>query len=311
MRMNLAKASAYSEQIISDIRERLSRELEAKDIAVVTVGSFARKEASQQSDLDFFILVEEPDEVRDGYVKDIIEKALKENNVRNPSEGGAFNSVQRHTDLTSNLGGFDDDGESLTRRLLFLLESDWLYNEELFNRLFNELVDVYVKDKITDHQICRFLLNDLVRYYRTICVDFEYKTSERGKSWGDRNIKLLFSRKLMYFGGVLAVAETAQHAYKEKRRVLIDSLRQTPVERLRTICGDHSSKILDLYDAFIHKMSDERFRGMLQGTTIDRKTHSDEFRFMKNTGHHFSWELARLLKDAYDSAHPIHHALLF
>jgi len=45
----------------------------------------------------------------------------------------------------------------------------------------------------------RFLLHDLIRYYRTICVDFEYKTYENGKPWGDRNIKIQFSRKFLYF----------------------------------------------------------------------------------------------------------------
>lgn len=115
----------------------------------------------------------------------------------------------------------------------------------------------------------------------------------------------------MYFSGVLAVAETAQHTYKEKRRVLIDMLRKTPITRLELICGDHANRALDSYDAFIESMGEESFRSMLQRTTIDRNSHSDEFRLMKNKGHHFSWELARLLKDTYDSSHPIHHALLF
>lgn len=194
MRENLEKASDYSDGLIRNIRERLSSNLADRTVSVVTVGSFARREASNQSDLDFFVLVKDFDENRDGSIRDVVEKVLEENGVRNPSQGGAFNAVQRHEDLTSNLGGFDDDGESLTRRLLFLLESEWLYNEDLFFELFTALVDVYVKSKITDHQICRFLLNDLVRYYRTICVDFEYK-HQRAASLGEIEISSCCSQE--------------------------------------------------------------------------------------------------------------------
>jgi len=47
-------------------------------------------------------------------------------------------------------------------------------------------------------RVPRFLLNDLVRYWRTMAVDFAAKRREReGAGWGLRNFKLRMSRKLI------------------------------------------------------------------------------------------------------------------
>jgi hypothetical protein len=101
---------------------------------------------------------------------------------------GAFNShVEYCVDMAKNIGGFEDTTEKLTRRLLFMLEGDCLFNRPVFDTTFDNLLQQYVRETITEHQLCRFLLNDLIRYYRTICVDFEYRTYENGKPWGDRS----------------------------------------------------------------------------------------------------------------------------
>lgn len=82
-----------------------------------------------------------------------------------------------------------------------------------------------------------FFLNDLIRYYRTICVDFEYKTFEANKPWGIRNIKLIFSRKLIYFSGVLIAAEMYQRSAQQKKKIVKELISLSPVERLRKACG--------------------------------------------------------------------------
>jgi hypothetical protein len=138
---------------------------------------------------------------------------------RPPSTNGAFADVEDLPTILSNIGGNDDHNAKITRRVLFLLEGDWLNNRPFFQECRQQLLGRYIRDTITSHQLALFLLNDIIRYYRTVCVDFEFKTIEHDKPWGTRNIKLVFSRKLLYFSGVLVVAETMQRSYKEKVRI--------------------------------------------------------------------------------------------
>lgn len=305
----ICKAKSYSQELIEAIRLRLSSELNSSSLCVITVGSFARREASEQSDIDFFILTDGSVDGQNELKK--LGEIIAEFGIRMPAVSGVFNGISLLNDVTCNVGGQSDDNESLTRRLLILLEGEWLYNEKLFNKLFDDLLQIYVKDTITQHQLCRFLLNDLIRYYRTIGVDFENKTTVGGKPWGDRNIKLMYSRKLLYFSGIIVVAETVEHTAQEKREILKKYLRKTPIDRVLDICGSRSEKVLEMYDEFTRQMALPETREILKMTTSDRQLHTDEFRYFKNRGHHFSIEISRLLSEMFESSHPIHMALKF
>ncbi len=307
----IEEAKNYTDAKIHLLRSRLPAIMKSDCVSVVAVGSFGRKEASALSDLDFFFIKDREDYSPDDEVQ-AFRGLFEELGIKTPSKDGAFNSeIELCSEMSRNVGGFEDKSEKLTRRLLFLLEGDWLYNEELFNKALDQLIRHYVRETITEHQLCRFLLNDLIRYYRTICVDFECKTYEHGKPWGDRNIKLQFSRKLLYFSGILVVAETAQQNWQAKREILKTYLRLTPLERLKRICGIQAEKALDIYDDFLRQLSSSDVRAMLTATTEDRNKQSPEFKTLKNKGHQFTSELSRLLTATYDVSHPVHTAIRF
>jgi len=236
--------------------------------------------------------------------------AIKKFCIKAPSAGGAFNSVTDISDVLSNIGGNDDTNANFTRRILYLVESKCLCGDILYRDTIDKLLFRYVNDDITEHQLALFFLNDVVRLYRTMCVDFENKIFDGGKAWGIRNIKLTFSRKMLYFGGVLIAAETAQKTPMQKRKAMAELINLSPLERIEKIFDGSEKKALSYYSSFLSALDDEKFRKVIEDTDQRRSKHSEEFRALKNDGHHFSLELLSLLRNHYSEYHPIHRCLI-
>ena len=83
----------------------------------------------------------------------------------------------------------------------------------------------------------------------------------------------------------------------------------TPIRRIERICGQQADKALDSYGDFLRKLGDHEIREMLKNVKPG-PDQPEQFRLLKNDGHHFSWMLSKLLKDTYDLSHPIHNALV-
>jgi hypothetical protein len=306
-------ARQYSDEQLVKLRGILHTAGSA-NFAIVVGGSLARGEASEQSDIDYFLFGDDERAVNNAKAL-LAEKYTEIKNVigYDPSADGAFGDDASETleQLTSNIGGNDDKNQKITRRILFLLEGTWLTSSESFSKYRNAVLNRYVSTSMRDEQLCRFLLNDIIRYYRTICVDFEFKTAEGGKAWGIRYIKLRFSRKLLYFSGLIAVAETANLPADKKLKKLEDLLNMTPIDRIQHACGTRADKALSLYDYFLSQVSDKDVRNRLKEVTNDPNTHSEEFTSLRKVGHDFSDALADLLKTTYCDNHPIHQAIIF
>ncbi len=306
---NITESIGFSEQKLSE----LARELNTQNLfgsSIVVNGSYARKEACSHSDLDYFILV--PKAVSEINAKRVVKdtKQLVKRIVGNlPSSHTIFGDYRISGTLATNIGGPNDTNDTITQRILFLTEGRCLGKTPPFTEQRNLLIDRYIQRNITEHQLCLFLLNDFIRYWRTLCVDFENKTFEQGKGWALRNIKLSFSRKLLYFSGILIVAETYQRTYLQKKEIAKKLMNLSPAERLFSVCGNHSEKALELYDNFLLAMKDDKFRSKLDSMS-SAKRKDEDFRRLKNDAHYFTLQLMSALKATYPEAHPIHRALI-
>lgn len=311
MHKEILQCISFTEKRLKTLRQELGNALSNKSYAVVTGGSYARREASEQSDLDWFIICDSAEAKKQGErdlkkISGLVKKVVN----ADPAEDGAFGRIETIGEMIKNIGGKNDGNFKITRRILLLLEGEWLYDQSRFMDYRSQILGRYIRPTISDHQFCRFLLNDLIRYYRTICVDFEHKTTEAGKEWGIRNLKLVFSRKLLYFSGVLVAAESWQHSFATKDQKIKHLLALSPIGRIHEVCGARAEPALNAYGVFLGKMADPSIRAMAKKVTEIKDEHPEEFRLFKNEGHHFSWMLTKLLKDTYDTSHPIHNALI-
>jgi predicted nucleotidyltransferase len=308
----IAEARQYSDETLTAVRKLLAAKSLGSNVCVVATGSFGRREASGESDVDFFVLHDDSvtSAAAEALVADLA-TAIQSVVPKPPSEDGAFSAAEPIDVMLNNIGGEKDANRKMTRRVLLLLEGTHLYHPELFEAFQRRTLERYVRPVISPAALARFLLNDIIRYYRTMCVDFEYKTTEVGKSWGVRNLKLMYSRKMLYFGGVVAIAESAHRTCDQKLEVLSTLFRLTPIERIQTLFGDQARECLRMYDAFLAALGDEAFRREVETVTANRNTHTDNFKRVKADATQFSLALHRLLASRYPISHPIHDALVF
>ena len=306
------RSSRYSECKLDELRDRLSR-LPLGDAAVLVCGSYARREASRHSDIDFFVIPRDTD--GDQPPIEEIRSEIRKIVPNEPSKDGVFSEEVNREEILGNIGGDKDDNQNITRRILLLLEGEWLFNEEEFKCFRREILEKYIQESMTDHQLALFLLNDVIRYYRTVAVDYEFKTSdnENSKPWAIRNIKLVFSRKLLYASGLFSIAMTADRARDEKIGIL-ESLFELPVmERMIHICGDTKMEsVLESYNRFLDLLEDSGRRRHLDTLEKSESGRKDPcFRHIKNEGHHFTRELLKVFESTFDSTHPIRRAVVF
>jgi predicted nucleotidyltransferase len=310
---NIEEARVFSEGMLGNLRDKLSKVVPEGEL-VITCGSYARREASRSSDLDFYSVTTDGNWSGEAGWQEEITKLVNQEVGKLPSTQGAFATNIPKKELLENYGGSNDSNETITRRMLYLLEGEYLTNEAEFKAIRRQIIERYVKNTPSDHQIAFYFLNDVVRYWRTMAVDYADKTygARNPKPWAIRNIKLVFSRKLIYASGLFSIALTADRTLERKIEILDDLFSRTPIERIKYVCGQEASKrLFELYDVFLGHMSDPVTRDQLDKLDQRDRFKNKWFRDIKNEGHYFSRELMSLLQKTFHASHPIHMAVVF
>jgi hypothetical protein len=209
------------ERTIEGLRDRSNRLQELQhshDVAVVLMGSWGRAEVTAGSDDDFMVLVHGGD----GESVEPSVEAVAEILNHPPGSQRIFGVPVFSERLVEDIGLDRDDNKNLTRRMLLMLESTAVTGKDPYELVRGELLDRYLDESVKPYRPPRFLLNDVVRYWRTICVDFAGKEREGPEKWGLRNAKLRTSRKILFAGGapsclaVLSVQRGADEAIPQR-----------------------------------------------------------------------------------------------
>ncbi|MGD9736421.1 MAG: hypothetical protein AB7V58_12585 [Solirubrobacterales bacterium] len=283
---------------LAERSERLVGLRHDQDASVVLMGSWGRGEVTKSSDDDFMLLVHGAERDASDVEPSIddIAKVLKSE----PGAQGIFGVPAFSERLVQDIGLDEDDNNNFTRRLLLMLESVPVTGADAYRAVRTEVLDRYLDESIKAYRPPRFFLNDIVRYWRTICVDFAGKEHEGPKKWGLRNAKLRTSRKILFAGGLLPILECFRFDLPDIRGYLERQLDLLPTDRIAESFLVHSAiepgaRTFGAYDEFVGLMDDQEFREELSNVVRDNCGASAAFADVQRLGHELQDGLLALL----------------
>jgi predicted nucleotidyltransferase len=259
---------------LTELRELLSNAAGRADgkACIYVTGSYGRGEASQFSDLDAFIVGRETggrraltrlDEI---CIKADLILSSRQLKIKEFDGDGKYLVHYSSEQLTTSIGKPTDDADNtLSARLLMLLESKPIIGDDVYNEAISDIISAYWRD-YEDHKpdfIPAYLGNDILRLWRTFCVNYEARseTSPPEKKYKRRvkNFKLKFSRMLTCYSALLEMLGAHRTLGTLSPDDAIGIVQRSPTGRLEYLLQDriHASAhdglkaLLDLYNRFL------------------------------------------------------------
>src|ERR1700678_2383889 len=277
----------------SDINERIEKAVDGltySDAGLVIFGSLARREWTSGSDVDWTLLVDGQADPEHLGVSQRVALSLEKEGFDPPGTSGIFGNMTFSHDLIQKIGGRDDTNENTTRRVLLIQESKAFGKTGAYDRVLKHIFSRYLKDDrglrfgSQPFKVPRILLNDIVRYWRTVTVDFvDKQRGHAGLGWGLRNAKLRMSRKLIFATGmlscfscqILSSANVREDLSRSQSTIAMEEhlrkfVQQTPLEILarflveKNIKNETSEKLFSSYNAFLSLLDDPNKREHLK-----------------------------------------------
>ena len=316
------KATEPRQSLLSSICDNDNVALPANSV-VVCFGSLARGEWTSGSDVDWTLLIDGMSDPDHFLAVQRIAKALEEAGMRKPGSTGTFGQLTSSHELIHHVGGAGDTNQNLTRRMLLLLESAGFPDSVILDRVILAVLDRYIVCDpavsalgTPEWRVPRFLLNDVVRYWRTIAVDYATKKWQQpGQGWALRNIKLRMSRKLLFTKGMLLCfyCENGDHegiepadggsVLKGIARRCFELARMSPMDLLCRALHEHGDlaaarKVIGAYDEFLSTLDDADKRAELKELDASTAVTNSLFLKMRDLSHEYSEGLEELFFDS-------------
>lgn len=236
---------------LAELQGRLTtaEQIEAGKACIYETGSFAREEANVHSDLDLFIVGR--GSIVNGRVqralKRLDETCMKADLIREtrglgiPEFSGDGEYLTHYTvaELVRALGTpADDANNTFTARLLLVLESRPLIGPDVYREAIEETIAAYWRD-FAGHETNfapAFLANDILRLWRTFCVNYEARTLREPELQKAKrklkNYKLKHSRLLTCYSALLYLLAVWNRKKTVTPSDAFEMVQMTPTQRL-------------------------------------------------------------------------------
>lgn len=279
----LTQGWTFSRRRLSVLRSLLdAAQLPEEILCIGIAGSLARMEATTESDCDLVVILRDGIDDNSPAAEMAFRRvwdALAPLNLERPATGGIYAGPVARQKLfdPATLGRVSEDPRAFGFRITFLLELQPVYCDTAFHQTAALIVDRYASHyvELDESKQWTYLLNDLVRYFKSLCQTYLFAELHDDRLWRSRNLKARHSRLLIYVGLLFLLGE-ASRVTKDKRRWLLSRLTWTPLERLAHLYGiyqdPHFSIIAHGMNQFVEAMGTPGFRDRLADTqyTLNR-----------------------------------------
>lgn len=305
----LVESWQFTQRKLQQLRAALAAVVDPQIVrTVAAAGSLGRMEASAASDADLIVILADgvdPDSAVSRAAYESIFSVCPDLQLEQPNPKGVFGTPCRLGQLCGDrVGKADEPLRDFGKRLLLLLETQPIFGDEAYDEVISSVVAQYATNYVASDpkKEWTFLMNDLIRYFRSLCVnyqwDFEREKREQGK-WPLRNVKLRNSRLIMY-GGLLFLLGEASKERVDKVTWLKERLRLTPLERLAWVYEQNRDynfhRISGLYNSFLAKVGDPHVRGALKSIAdYDERFRNEVYADLKSASDALVAELIRFV----------------
>ncbi len=298
---NLITAREQTARGLAELSERLAGVAVDADATVALFGSWGRGEVTDQSDYDWAVIVAGAPREAVAPAPAAVEAALAIGD-RGPGAEGIFGAAVFCDHLVERIGLDADDNTNLSRRMLLLLESVGIAHPEVRATCRDRVLRGYLDESVEDFRPPRFFLNDLIRYWRTICVDFVGKERRGGEDhkWALRDLKLRTSRKILFAGGFLPILLCHRLRAAGMEPFLRESLERPSLDRVAAAflelgAVDAGIRAVAAYDRFLGLLADPSVRAELAAVTRATAAGSVPFQEGRRLGREIEAGLQALL----------------
>lgn len=236
-------------------------------------GSYGRLEASVHSDLDAHIVANSKtgnksalrllDEI---LIKAELISAIKATELPEIDGDGRYLGQFIGSDLVREIGSPEDDSQhTFTTRMLMLLEGRPIVGSGVFASIRSDIIASYWAEYSSHKEdfIPAFFANDILRMWRTFCVNYEARTRSLPRDQQTKreikNYKLKHSRMITCYSAIiyLLAIYRAKGAVDPESALFMCSL--TPLERLEAVRDmaeykylyQHINVLIEMYERFL------------------------------------------------------------
>ncbi len=182
---NLQQAWDLSRQRLQALQAQLRRlQLDSRVATVAVSGSLGRMEALDHSDADLIVIVRDAQPLSSADRRTIMQQiwaGLEPLSLIMPAEDGIFTAAVNWQSLCDDgsLGQIDESTAIFGTRIQLLLDSQPVLHRDTFDQLLAQIVRRYARGDVAYRPTSpwTYLTNDLIRYYRCLGLDAQWRSA--------------------------------------------------------------------------------------------------------------------------------------